>query len=178
VLCRKKGEADWQPIDAFVLERFHNVIFLEPATEYEFRVRRVAPDGSVRAESQVLAASTKTAEGRVWNRFQIAPDQRLATPPAVYPSIESVDGKLYYTECRGGTIWLSQLDESFQPVWTKPWVEAFVVDDVKYNSSPDITWHNGCLVYVYNKFEHLYGGRNDPGRLYGCSIGRLRPTVD
>jgi len=404
VLCRKKGEADWQPIDAVVLERFHNVIFLEPATEYEFRVRRVAPDGSVRAESQVLAASTKTAEGRVWNRFQIAPDQRMATPPAVYPCIESVDGKLYYSECRGGTIWLSQLDESLQPVWTKPWVEPFLVDgkpcyqgqtqsavldgklyvswkrahhgdapharqcvasydtgtgktagpfviepeaaaestwnggiaavdgklwvsycrwraipevpegyrttvtvrsldpdlaglgppheldpqptetpytpflsvfdgeltvaftdsqadktdmqplwlvrfdgrrfhdlipispsgfnqyakgvqmgdrlalvwkygepypsrlygrymfhdiglalidpktgavektslvdDVKYNSSPDITWHDGCLVYVYNKFEHLYGGRNDPGRLYGCFIGRLRPTVD
>ncbi len=38
--------------------------------------------------------------------------------------------------------------------------------------------HNGCLVYVYNKFEHLYGGRNDPSRLYGCFIGRLRPTVD
>ena len=53
-----------------------------------------------------------------------------------------------------------------------------LVDDVKYNSSPDITWHNGCLVYVYNKFEHLYGGRNDPGRLYGCFIARLRPTVD
>jgi len=34
------------------------------------------------------------------------------------------------------------------------------------------------LVYVYNKFEHLYGGRNYPGRLYGCLIGRLRPTED
>ena len=51
-----------------------------------------------------------------------------------------------------------------------------LVDDVKYNSSPDITWHNESLVYVYNKFEHLYGGRNDPGRLYGCFIGRLRPS--
>ena len=34
------------------------------------------------------------------------------------------------------------------------------------------------LVYVYNKFEHLDGGRNDPGRLYGCLIGRLRPSKD
>jgi len=156
VLYRKKGETDWQPVDAVVLERFHNVIFLEPATEYEFLVRRVAPDGSVPAESQVPAASTKAAEGRVWNRFQIAPDQRMSTPPAVYPCIESVDGKLYYSECRGGTIWLSQLDESFQPIWTKPWVD----------------------IYVYNKFEHLYGGRNDPGRLYGCFIGRLRPVKE
>ncbi|NLF72027.1 MAG: fibronectin type III domain-containing protein [Candidatus Anammoximicrobium sp.] len=400
VLYRKKGEADWQPVDAVVLERFHHVIFLEPATEYEFLVRRVAPEGTVRAESQVLAASTKAAERRVWNGFQIPPDQRMATQPAVYPCIESVAGKLYYSECRGGTIWLSQLDESLRPVWTKPWVEPFLVDgkpcyqgqtqsavldgtlylswkrayrgdapyarqciasydtrtgkiagpfviepkdaaestwnggiaavdgqlwvsycrwrelpegyrttvtvrtldpglaklgpphelnpqptetpytpflsvfdgelvvaftdsaaktdrqplwlvrfdgtrfhdlvtvssggfnqyakgvqvgdrlalvwkygepyparifgsymfhdvglalvdpktgavektslvdDVKYNSSPDITRHNDCLVYVYNKFEHLYGGRNDPGKLYGCFIGRLRPATE
>ena len=400
VLYRKKGEADWQSVDAVVLERFHNVIFLEPATEYEFLVRRVAPDRSVQAESQVLAASTKAAEMRVWNGFEIAPDQRMATQPAVYPCIESVDGKLYYSECRGGTIWLSQLDENFRPVWTKPWVEPFLVDgkpcyqgqtqsavldgklylswkrayhgdapharqciasydtrtgkitkpfviepedagestwnggiaavdgklwisycrwhaltegyrttvtvrsldpdfaglgppheldpqptetpytpflsvfdgelvvtftdsqaktdmqplwlvrfdgrrfhglmpvspkgfnqyakgvqvgdqlalvwkygepypsriygrymfhdiglalvdprtgsvektslvdDIKYNSSPDITWHNGCLVYVYNKFEHLYGRRNDPGRLYGCFIGKGYDRTD
>ena len=38
-----------------------------------------------------------------------------------------------------------------------------LVDDVKCNSSPDITWHDDRLVYVYNMFEHLYGARNDPG---------------
>ena len=400
VFYRRKGETDWQPVDAVVLERFHNVIFLEPATEYEFLVRRVAPDESVLANSRVLAASTKAAGARVWNRLQIAPDQRVATQPAVYPCIESVDGTLYYSECRGGTIWLSQLDEKSRPVWTKPWVDPFLVDgkpcyqgqtqsavlggklylswkrayhgdapharqcimsydtrtgkiagpfviepedaaestwnggiaavdgklwvsycrwhaipngyrttvtvrlldpglaglgppheldpqptetpytpflsvfegelvvaftdsqaktdmqplwlvrfdgrrfhnlipvstsgfnqyakgvqvgdklalvwkygepypsriygrymfhdiglalvdprtgsvektslvdDVKYNSSPDITWHNECLVYVYNKFEHLYGGRNDPGKLYGCFIGRLLPAKE
>lgn len=400
VYYRIKSEAEWQPVEAVVLERFHNVIFLEPATEYEFHVRRVGSDGSVKAESQVLAASTKPAEPRVWNRFEIAPDQAMATPPAVYPCIESVDGALYYSECRGGTIWLSQLDKDLRPLWTKAWVEPFLVDgkpcyqgqtqsavldgklylswkrayhgdapharqcvasydtrsgeiagpfviepndpaestwnggiaavggqlwvsycrwqslpdgyrttvtvrtldpgltdlgpaheldsqptatpytpflsvfdgelavtftdsaaktdaqplwlvrfngqtfhdlitvsaggfnqyakgvqvgdrlalvwkygepypsriygrymfhdvglalvdprtgsvekislvdDVKYNSSPDITWHEGSLVYVYNKFEHLYGGRNDPGKLYGCFIGRLLPITE
>ena len=49
------------------------------------------------------------------------------------------------------------------------------VDDLKYNSSPAITWHEGQFVYVYNKFEHLYGEPNDPARLYGCFIGRLTP---
>ncbi len=398
VLYREKGKADWQPVDAVVLERFHNVIFLEPDTQYEFLVRRVAFDGSVASESQVLAASTKPAETRTFSGFSIPPDQPLPTPPAVYPCIESAGGKLYYSECRGGTIWLSQLDEDFQPVWTKAWVEPFLVDgkpcyqgqtqsavldgrlyiswkrayhgdapnarqciasydtrgekiagplviepdnpgestwnggiaavdgqlwvsycrwrplpdgyqttitirtldadlaglgpvheldpqptetpytpflsvfdkelmvtftdsqantdhqklwlvrfdgrrfrellvvspagfnqyakgvqvgdrlalvwkygepypspiygrymfhdiglalidprtgsvektslvdDVKYNSSPDITWHDGSLVYVYNKFEHLYGARNDPGRLYGCYLGRLVPA--
>ena len=48
-----------------------------------------------------------------------------------------------------------------------------LVDDVKYNSSPDITFHNGRLVYVYNKFEHLYGSRDDPGKLRGCFIGTI-----
>ena len=52
-----------------------------------------------------------------------------------------------------------------------------LVDDVKYNSSPDVTRHNGRLVYVYNKFEHLYGSRTDPGKLYGCFIGLITPAT-
>jgi hypothetical protein len=50
-----------------------------------------------------------------------------------------------------------------------------LVDDVKYNSSPDVTEHKGRLVYVYNKFEHLYGGAGDPSKLYGCFIGTIKP---
>ena len=49
-------------------------------------------------------------------------------------------------------------------------------DDVKYNSSPDVTWHDGRLVYVYNKFEHLYGSRTDLGKLYGCFLGTITPV--
>ena len=48
-----------------------------------------------------------------------------------------------------------------------------LVDDIKYNSSPDIVQHEGRLVYVYNKFEHLYGQRDDPTSSYGCFIGRI-----
>jgi hypothetical protein len=38
-----------------------------------------------------------------------------------------------------------------------------LINDWKYNSSPDIVWHKGMLVYVYNKLEHLNGSREDPG---------------
>ena len=51
-----------------------------------------------------------------------------------------------------------------------------LVNDVKYNSSPDMAWHNGRLVYVYNKFEHLYGSRTDLGKLYGCFLGTITPV--
>lgn len=70
VLCRKKGEADWQPSDAVVLERFHNVIFLEPATEYEFRVRRVAPDGSVRAGAKCWPPRPRRRKGASGTPFR------------------------------------------------------------------------------------------------------------
>ena len=51
-----------------------------------------------------------------------------------------------------------------------------LVDDLKYNSSPDITEHQGRFVFVYNKFEHLYGEPNDPTKQYGCFIGRISPS--
>jgi len=51
-----------------------------------------------------------------------------------------------------------------------------LVDDIKYNSSPDIAWHKGQLVYVYNKHEHRYGSRADPSELYGCFLGTIRPV--
>ena len=51
-----------------------------------------------------------------------------------------------------------------------------LADDIKYSSSPDLIGHKGRYVYVYNKFEHLYGRRGDPGKLYGCFIGAITPT--
>ncbi|MBN2296249.1 MAG: fibronectin type III domain-containing protein, partial [Pirellulales bacterium] len=36
VFYRKVGEDKWRSVNAIVQERFHNVIFLEPKTEYEF----------------------------------------------------------------------------------------------------------------------------------------------
>lgn len=129
---RKTGETDWQEISAVVLERFHNVVFLEPSTDYEFFVRRLAADGSVEAESQILSASTPPAQSRAWNGFQLASDSRVPEieSAAVYPCVESVNGKLYYVESRGGarTIWLSELDEQFNPRWTKQWVEPYYFD--------------------------------------------------
>ncbi|MCD6351151.1 MAG: fibronectin type III domain-containing protein [Armatimonadetes bacterium] len=50
-------------------------------------------------------------------------------------------------------------------------------DDMKYNSSPDITVYQGRAWLVYNKFEHSYGDPNDPARLYGTFLGIIEPEV-
>ena len=128
VLFRKKGEAKWQKVNAVVLERFHNVIFLEPGTAYEFQVKRLAADGKVLEASQVVAASTTAVQERVWQGLRLGLDQRTPTPPAVYPCIESVGGKLYYSQSRGGCLWLTELDDQFKANWTKRWVKPFLVD--------------------------------------------------
>jgi hypothetical protein len=50
---------------------------------------------------------------------------------------------------------------------------TYWVDDVKYNSSPDMTFYNGGLIVVYGKFEHAYGARHDPAICHGSFIGRI-----
>ncbi|MFC1596518.1 fibronectin type III domain-containing protein [Planctomycetota bacterium] len=50
------------------------------------------------------------------------------------------------------------------------------VADRKYNSSPDVALHAGRIFVVYNKFEHLYGQRDNPAIRYGDFIGRLVPV--
>ena len=57
VFWRKAGQAAWQPVEAVVLERFHNVIFLEPETSYEFKVDRVSAARRIEAESQTLTVA-------------------------------------------------------------------------------------------------------------------------
>lgn len=54
---------------------------------------------------------------------------------------------------------------------------CYYVDDMKYNSSPDMTVYNGQVYLVYTKFEHAYGRKNDPAKLYGTFIGRIEPEV-
>lgn len=50
---------------------------------------------------------------------------------------------------------------------------TYWVDDVKYNSSPDMIAHGDGLVAVYGKFEHAYGNRNDPALCHGTFLGRI-----
>ncbi|MFH1265940.1 MAG: fibronectin type III domain-containing protein [Planctomycetota bacterium] len=50
------------------------------------------------------------------------------------------------------------------------------VDDRKYNSSPDVARHGDRIFVVYNKFEHLYGQRDNPAVSYGDFIGSLVPA--
>ncbi len=50
---------------------------------------------------------------------------------------------------------------------------TYWVDDVKYNSSPDMTRVGDALYAVYGKFEHLYGKREDPARNHGSFWGKI-----
>jgi hypothetical protein len=52
------------------------------------------------------------------------------------------------------------------------------VDDRKYNSSPDMTVHDGRALTVYNKIEHLYGDSENPAVHYGIFIGEVVPEGD
>jgi hypothetical protein len=128
VFYRQAGETAWQAVDAVVLERFHNVIFLEPETTYQFKVQRITATRQAEAESRVLTIATRRDAERVWEGLRWGPDARTPTPPAVYPCIKSLGGKLYYAESRGGSIWLSELDNAFKARWTKEWVKPYLVD--------------------------------------------------
>ncbi|MBC7289537.1 MAG: hypothetical protein H5T86_16130, partial [Armatimonadetes bacterium] len=54
---------------------------------------------------------------------------------------------------------------------------VYYIDDMKYNSSPDMTVYKGDIYLVYNKFEHSYGDPADPAKLYGTFIGKIEPEV-
>lgn len=128
VFYRKARHTAWQAVEAVVLERFHNVIFLEPGTTYQFKVQRVTANRRTEAESQVLTVATRRDAERAWENLRWGPDDRTPTPPAVYPCIESLGGKLYYAESRGGSLWLSELDGDLKARWTKEWVKPYLVD--------------------------------------------------
>ncbi|MBN2291949.1 MAG: hypothetical protein JXM70_05955, partial [Pirellulales bacterium] len=80
------------------------------------------------AESQILRASTRAVESRVWKGLRIEGDRRLPTQRALYPCIESVEGRLYCSECRAGKIWLSELDDNLELKSTNEWIGPHMVD--------------------------------------------------
>jgi hypothetical protein len=128
VFFRKAGQTAWQAVEAVVLERFHNVIFLEPETTYQFKVQRITATRRIETESQVLTAATRREADRTWEGLRWGSDDRTPTPPAVYPCIKSLGGKLYYAESRVGSLWLSELDGEWKTRWTKEWVKPYLVD--------------------------------------------------
>ena len=160
VLFRKKGESEWQEEKAVVLERFYNVILLEPATDYEFMVRRLAPDGNTETDSQILTASTQPPmPPRDWNGFQLGSDVRVpAADPALYPCVESVNGKLYLMESRGGvrTLSISELDDQFKPRWTKQWVGLYYVEGQTRYQGQSQTAVLGDKIYM--SWKRAYDG--------------------
>ena len=153
VFFRKPGQ-EWQAVDAVVRERFHNVIFLEPQTGYEFKVQRVSSARAVEATSQILAVSTQAPQDRQWHNLRWGQSRRTPTPPAVYPAIESVGGRLYYSESRGGALWLTELDENFQARWTKQWVAPFLVDGRPCYQGQTQTAVRGPKLYISWKRAH------------------------
>ena len=154
VFFREAGASKWTQSDAVVFERFHNVIFLKPATEYELKVQRRSPRGEMEAESKTLSVATKPAHDRVWEGLRLTPDQRTPTPPAIYPCIESVGGKLYYAESRGGALWLSELDDRGKARWTKRWVRPFLVDGRPCYQGQTQTAVLGNRLYISWKRAH------------------------
>jgi len=62
---------------------------------------------------------------------------------------------------------LSRIGPGGREVQTTYWV-----DDVKYNSSPDICRVGGALYVLYGKFDHLYGMPDDPAVDHGTSWGK------
>jgi len=156
VLFREQGTAVWETVDAAILERFHNVTFLEPETGYEFLVRRVTPSGDVGEESQVLRASTRPSAERVWKALRIGHDVRLATPAAIYPCIESVKGRLYCSESRANTLWLYELNEDFTLKWSKQWVGPFLFDGRPRYQGQSQTAVVGDRIYISWKRQHTW----------------------
>ncbi len=56
------------------------------------------------------------------------------------------------------------------------WMETvFYADDMKYNSSPDMTMLDGKIYIVYSKWEHAYGIPGDPAFNWGTFIGVIEP---
>ena len=64
----------------------------------------------------------------------------------------------------------------FTPGSDAPVRTTMYVADRKYNSSPDVAWHGDRIFVVYNKFEHLYGQRDNPAIRYGDFIGSIIPA--
>lgn len=50
---------------------------------------------------------------------------------------------------------------------------TYWVNDVKYNSSPDMCRMGDALHAVYGKFEHLYGKPDDPARNHGSFWAKI-----
>ena len=126
VFFRRKGNRDWRQVEAVVWERFHNVIFLTPKTTYEFKVEQISPAGEVLSRSQVLTAATTSWQDWEWEGLRFGSEQRAPAPPAIYPCVESVAGRLYLVESRGAdAIWLTELDDNFESRWTKQWIKPF-----------------------------------------------------
>lgn len=154
VFCRKQGEATWNAVEAVVCERFHNVILLEPDTAYEFKVQRVSATGQAEAESNVLAARTRPTEQRTLYGLRLGPERPGLSPPGIYPCIESVGQRLYYSECRAGAIWLAELDDQLKPRWVKQWVAPHLVDGKACYQGQTQTAAMGDKLYISWKRAH------------------------
>jgi len=65
---------------------------------------------------------------------------------------------------------LSRIGPDGREIRTTYWV-----DDVKYNSSPDMCRVGDVLYIVFGKFEHLYGLADDPAINHGAFWGKITP---
>jgi len=158
---RREGEVSWTSIRN-VWSSFHNVIMLEPQTQYEFRVRalpsgRIDENGKPLAVSErptkIVRAATIGVEPKLWKGLKLWPTKHVPTFPdrQAYPCIEFHKGAFYLVEARDYTLYLSKLRTSdFGVEWTKEIVPR-VKEVYSYQDIPDTCIYQDKLWVMWNR---------------------------
>ncbi|NUQ64714.1 MAG: fibronectin type III domain-containing protein [Pirellulales bacterium] len=159
---RPEGASQWTTIRN-VWSEFHNVIQLEPQTQYQFRVRALPPQRldengkpTTAAEpvvSEAIGAATIAEQPKLWEGLKLWPTRHVPTFPddQAYPCIESYQDAFYLVEARGSAIHLSKLRKSdFGVEWTREIVPR-VKEVSSYQGIPDTCVFQDKLWVMWNR---------------------------
>jgi len=158
---RPAGQTTWQTVrNVLPWENPYTVILLEPATDYEFRIRGLPQptadlEGNVVTPkpvgSTVVKAATKAQpKPKAFAGFQLYPTAPVPGGLSTYPCIENHDGFLWLTDCR---LFLSKLDpEAKTLLWKaeQPMATWPLPPPSGYMGIPDTTIHENKLWVTYN----------------------------
>ncbi|HOX86762.1 MAG TPA: fibronectin type III domain-containing protein [bacterium] len=154
VFYRRAGEHHWQSC-AQVFERPYSLIFLQPDTRYQIRVRL---EERPQRLSPVQTVTTAESQERSWQKAQLCAERPLEgfIPASLYPAVEIYQDKLYSVEMgsdmRAGQslgLYLSVYDRQFQLLEQKRLVEA----TRSYIGIQDATLHQDKLYVTWNDIE-------------------------
>ncbi|MBN1541134.1 fibronectin type III domain-containing protein [candidate division KSB1 bacterium] len=151
---RQEGERHWQSCDQ-IFERPYSLIFLEPDTRYQIRVRI---DERPHRLSPVLTVKTAPEQEKSWQNRRISTEFPLPSfiQGSLYPAIEVYGDKLYSVEVltdeqRGVMegLYLSIYDRSYRLLEQKRLVEY----TTSYIGIQDATVHQDKLYITWNDIE-------------------------